>query len=243
MDYNPTSVTIPIYCTFQDFKDCYLDDYRNLKETQIITLREYYINRAKKYREIFNDIPFGKNNFDEKINFIKNTFSEKWLHNFFLQKLIKGLSVTKENAYQITDGIAGELYNIFKFLDDEILKIPESINPNTTKNIENTSLYNEQVISYVNAIFKGDLTKIELLKYLSENFYSTNAKFTDLTKYNQIYRYFNDQATTNLEKKAYQGLIKELFGFDYGKREIKGSTIKHLEQLKNLSILFHKNHK
>lgn len=75
---------------------------------------------------------------------------------------------------------------------------------------------------------------INLLKYLSENFTSTDKRFNDLTKYNQIYRFLNEGRDYNIEHRAYKNLIKELFNFDYGNREIKGQTQKHLTQLENL---------
>lgn len=75
-----------------------------------------------------------------------------------------------------------------------------------------------------------------LLKYLSENFTSTDKRFNDLTKYNQIYRFLNEGRDYNIEHRAYKKLIKELFSFDYGNSEIKGQTQKHITQLENLAL-------
>jgi hypothetical protein len=74
-----------------------------------------------------------------------------------------------------------------------------------------------------------------LLKFLSENFTSTDKRFNDLTKYNQIYRFLNEGRDYNIEHRAYKLIIKELFGFDYLNREIKGQTQKHQTQLENLA--------
>lgn len=89
-----------------------------------------------------------------------------------------------------------------------------------------------------NNFFEGEIENLELLKYLSENFSSTHPRFNDLTKFNHIYRYFNEnkrEDNYNLEHGSYKVLIKELFNFDYGKREIKGRTEKHIKQLKNIA--------
>lgn len=79
---------------------------------------------------------------------------------------------------------------------------------------------------------------IDLLKYLSENFTSTDERFNDLTKYNHIYRFLNEGRDYNIEHRAYKNLIKELFSFNYGNRQIKGHTQKHITQLENLENIY-----
>ena len=87
---------------------------------------------------------------------------------------------------------------------------------------------------------------VELLIFLSENFHSTNIKTNDLTKFNQIFAYFNSKfkdlfgGKGNLDKNAYKNLVFHLFDFDYKNRDIKGATEKHLVQLKNLAIEYNK---
>lgn len=84
----------------------------------------------------------------------------------------------------------------------------------------------------------------DLLKYLSENFTSTDKRFSDLTRYNQIYRFLNEGRDYNLEHRAYKKLIKDLFGFDYLNREIsKVQTPKHLTQLETLALNYHNSQK
>jgi hypothetical protein len=42
------------------------------------------------------------------------------------------------------------------------------------------------------------------------------------------------------DKNAYKNLVLHLFGFDYNGRDIKGETLKHLEQLENLAEEYNK---
>ncbi|MBL1220214.1 hypothetical protein JET18_05155 [Chryseobacterium sp. L7] len=95
---------------------------------------------------------------------------------------------------------------------------------------------NSRVQKLANRFFNGELEKLKLLEYLSENFVASNPKCTDLTKYNHIYKYFNENESFNLEHRAYKELIKELFDYDYQAREIRARTQKHLKLLKNLTI-------
>ncbi|HFK5582661.1 TPA: hypothetical protein ACG0AV_002599 [Elizabethkingia anophelis] len=101
----------------------------------------------------------------------------------------------------------------------------------------------ETLNKLINIIFCGDYSLYELLIYFSENFTSTRADFKDLTKYNHIYRYFNNLLDYNIEHRAYKELIKLTFNFDYEHREIKGETIKHIEQLEKLESIFNNNRK
>lgn len=76
---------------------------------------------------------------------------------------------------------------------------------------------------------------IELLKYLSDNFKGGK---TPLTKYNQIYRYFNEDRDINITQIAYKNLIMELFKFDYANSYITREVKKHMDTLKNLAIYY-----
>ncbi|MDM1557482.1 MULTISPECIES: hypothetical protein [Chryseobacterium] len=146
---------------------------------------------------------------------------------------------TLENTRKISKILRKECGRIASYLKNEILK--EEIAKNKEKDLSELNSffqYSLDVQKYANAFFKGDLSKIKLLEYLSKNFSSTNDKFNDLTKYNHIYKYFNEQETSNLEKTAYKNLIRELFAFEYGNREIKGNTLKYIEQLENLAIQY-----
>ncbi|TYT28262.1 hypothetical protein [Elizabethkingia anophelis] len=96
----------------------------------------------------------------------------------------------------------------------------------------------EDLNKLVNIVFGGDENLYKLLIYFSENFTSTRKDFNDLTKYNQIYRYFNNLLDHNIEHRAYKELIKLTFKFDYEQREIKGETTKHIEQLEKLESIF-----
>ncbi|WP_027383252.1 hypothetical protein [Epilithonimonas caeni] len=120
---------ITIYCTYKDFKTYYLNDFRVLKENQAISIRDYYSILSEKYRFIFNSFPLGKDNQQEKKSFIESTFNKERLENFFLQLIIKEFAITYENAYEITDKMMDEIFHIFTFLDEEILKLPEQDAP------------------------------------------------------------------------------------------------------------------
>ncbi|MCE3076735.1 hypothetical protein [Chryseobacterium gwangjuense] len=96
---------------------------------------------------------------------------------------------------------------------------------------------NTELQQMINVVFSGDGDMVNLLKYFSDNFTSTYKKFTNLTKYNQIYYYFNVD-DIKIEQAAYKRLIMLLFEFDYKKSEIKGVSPKHQMTLDNLKISY-----
>ena len=76
---------------------------------------------------------------------------------------------------------------------------------------------------------------IDLLNYFSDNFKGGK---TPLTKYNQIYRYFNEDRDVNIPHRAHKNRIRELFGFDYGNSDITREIKNHLNTLKNLAVYY-----
>ncbi len=141
-----------------------------------------------------------------------NKFNDFWI----TQHRIKEFFINKNYLIETTT------------LQTEILGIP--------KTETNKPEFSENIIKIANIVFSADTEKLELLRYFEENFSGYRNDFTDLTKYNQIYFYFN--FIQKIPKKPYQLLIKELFGFDYGKSEIKGENEVHQTTLKNLHSNF-----
>ena len=82
---------------------------------------------------------------------------------------------------------------------------------------------------------KTQLLDVSLLQYISESFNRKDNRFSELTKYNHIYRYFNQGLDYNIEHKAYKELIKNMFGFDYGNRDITGYTKKHIDKIEEIA--------
>lgn len=83
----------------------------------------------------------------------------------------------------------------------------------------------------------------DLLKYLAENFTSTNKRFTELTKFNQIYRFLNKGKVYNIEHTSYKQIVNKLFDFNYHRREIKGETEKHQIQLEKIEKNYYESKK
>ena len=135
-----------------------------------------------------------------------------------------------------------EIVKIFRFLKNKkvennqttqpkLVEIPElKTEPNNkgevSIKIQNLSL----------EAFLGNSDTLYLFKYLCENFYGSGARFTELTKYNQIFFFLNYQE--NLPKEPFKKLVNEIYGFNYGNSEIKGETKKHQTTLNNLSKLY-----
>lgn len=115
--------------------------------------------------------------------------------------------------------------------DKEIDKLKSKINTPIPPEPAKLTQYDEVTYRLADEVFSGDFSKLELLKYFSENFFVTAKKFTDLTKYNQIYFFLNSGA--KIPQTPYKKLIKEMFGFDYENREIKGITDSHQINLEN----------
>ena len=83
---------------------------------------------------------------------------------------------------------------------------------------------------------------IDLLKYLSENFTSSDKRVTERTKFNYIYFYFfpikdedSDDKVKRANHESYKLLIKREFDFDYGNSQIKvHKQDTHKTQLTNM---------
>lgn len=70
--------------------------------------------------------------------------------------------------------------------------------------------------------------------YLVENFEGNNKRFSDLTKFNQIYYYFYD---IKIPHSDYKRLVKLIYDFDYNSSEIKGENEKHQKRFLNIRNL------
>lgn len=132
---------------------------------------------------------------------------------------------------------------IYDFLDDVlsgstgIQKQEAEITDKVRMGDQLSQQYNDNTKKLVNDLFGGDYEPVELLNYLSDNFNSASRLFTDLTKYNHIYRFMKTHYN-GLEQSAYKDLVLELFGFDYGNKTIKGDTSAHLKRLKMLASFY-----
>ncbi|UCA59036.1 hypothetical protein KB553_18660 [Chryseobacterium rhizoplanae] len=245
-------MNFPVYPTFDLFFESYLEEFIKYNKYEYISLEEYNYHLAFKYAKIFRDLPFEEGQLEEEKGYIEREFG--FFHIIYLlnEYEFKERTITLQNTKKISKILRKEAFRIASYLKNEILK--NEVSSTEKKGGEISDLdkvfqYSKEVRDYARSFF-GDLSKIELLKYLSKNLISTSQKFTELTKYNQIFAYFHDvhsqteeyksksERIPYVEKQAYKNLIKELFGFEYGRSEIKGSTPKHLEQLKKLAIEF-----
>ena len=177
-----------------------------------------------------DDFKTRYNNADDKNSFLKKyrtiyedeTFANEQENGGHQQYLSLYNQAEKMKKYEKNKLLID--YEILEFINSELEK-------NDKKEI------GEQPINNINGIDNN------LLKYLSENFTSTDKRFNDLTKYNQIYRFLNEGRDYNIEHRAYKILINKLFGFEYLNREIKGQTQKHLTQLENLALNYNNSKK
>jgi len=242
----------PIYPTFDLFFESYLEEYLKYNKYEPISLEEYNYHLAYKYAKVFRDLPFDKNRLKEEKEYIEKEYGFFLILYLLEEYEIEERSITLQNTKKISKILRKEAFKIATYLKNEILKIEIKNTEDRggkIADLNNVFQYSKEIRDYARAFF-GDLSKIELLKYLSTNFISTSKKFTELTKYNQIFAYFHDVHSENeenksrsekipyVEKQAYKNLIKELFGFEYYGSEIKGSTPKHIEQLKKLAVEF-----
>ncbi len=241
-----------IHPTFDLFFESYLEEFIKYNKYESVSLEEYNYHLAYKYAKIFSDLPFEEERLEEEKEYIEKEFGFFHIITVLREYEFDDRYITLENTKRLSKILRTEAFKITNYLKNEILKSEiksTEEKEGKTADLNKVFQYSKEVRDYARAFF-GDLSKIELLKYLSVNFTSTNQKFTDLTKYNQIFAYFHDVHSENeefkskseripyVEKQAYKNLIKELFGFEYGGSEIKGNTSKHIEQLKKLAVEF-----
>lgn len=224
--YNPVIVGSVLV---KDFKAAKFNNFLKLTATlpKLIEFQKYisvYIKRLQVDNQVNESI------------FIKN-YCINNMEGYLLLLENLGINIKISPLYRLFDDLKE---NIENSVDIEELKfIAEKDQVSTFLNT-NLKTVNNSLDKYVNMLFDGDSNKLDLFKYLSENFASTDSRVNDLTKYNHIYRYFNEGRDYNLEQRAYKDLVKELFNFDYAEREIKGQTQKHLQQLERLANHFKK---
>lgn len=174
----------------------------------------------------YNELEDEDDDYDEKLESLeerefgkRSLWQQRILFKYHLIDLIKSKYIP-------------EFQNIISTIDSEIhLEIEKK------KNIEKAFINGEHQLKS-DVTDNRDENDTDLLKYLSENFTSTDKRFNDLTKYNQIYRFFNERKDYNIEHRAFKKQVKELFDFDYHDRQIKGETQKHQTQLKNLAVKY-----
>ncbi|MHA6697044.1 hypothetical protein [Chryseobacterium sp. A321] len=153
------------------------------------------------------------------------------------QKLCKDLDVVNwnlKNIDQILNLIAEQIN--FEKIAIKLApgKEPETI-PETPQQLPKDIPYTGDNTIYTIA-FLGDDYKLKLFQYLADNFTGYGRRFTDLTKFNQIFFYLN--YSEKLPKELYKKWVIDFCGFDYGDREIKGKTETHQTTLSNLEKQF-----
>ena len=130
------------------------------------------------------------------------------------------------NYFLNTNNIPRGICAVAPFIDEK---------QNTTENIKDKT-NSDKITDLAKIVFDYDLEKLDLLKYIAENFKGKRINFTDLTKFNQIYYFFHN--INPVPQLQYKQLIYELYGFEYDNREIKGKTEKHQISINKLSQEF-----
>jgi DNA-binding transcriptional ArsR family regulator len=151
------------------------------------------------------------------------------------EQTIKSLEWVQKLKYKITlkkraEEFISEIRNIIQYIDNEVENVENLIKYTSTDEIVHEKETEKKIKPLKDAETGID---IDLLKYLSDNFKGGK---TPLTKYNQIYRYFNDGEGINIPQMPYKKLIEKLFGFNYGKSDITRAITKHTNALKNHAI-------
>lgn len=238
-----------LYPTFDYFFESYLEDFIEAQRYENITLDEYYYHLIFEYSKITKILPFENDEVEQEMKYINDKFGI-FLPFYLSQEFdIEETFLSIENTKSISKILRNQAFKIANYIKNELLKKEienakeENRMPN---NVKSFFAYPEVIQKNANSFFRGKIELIELLIFLSENFYSTNKKTNDLTKFNQIFAYFNSKYAEffkergNFDKNAYKNLVFHLFGFDYNGRDIKGETLKHLEQLENLAEEYNK---
>ena len=239
----------PIYCTFDVFLENYLENFIEANKYEGINIQEYNYTLLFEYGSIAKHLPFNDDELQQEKEYIEKKFGIFQLIFLIDEYDIEGRILTLENTRKVSKILRRQAFKIANYLKNELLKKEietadiENRKPN---NINTFSKYPEVIQKNANSFFRGKIELVELLIFLSENFHSTNLKTNDLTKFNQIFAYFNSKYQEifdkkgNFDKNAYKNLVFHLFNFDYNNRDIKGATEKHLEQLENLAIEYYK---
>jgi|GEM_PF-2617908 len=232
------------YPTFDLFFESYLDDFISINKFEYLEFDEYIFNLIIKYGRIGKALPFNDDELEEEEKYIEDKFGIFHLIYLLQEYDFEDRLPTIESTKKLSKVLRKEMFKITSYLKNEILKKElEKANIENRKpnNFESLTKFPYQIQKSANAFFRGKIELIELLQYLSHNFHSSSLKTNDLTKFNQIFAYFNsygneiDKTKGNLDRNAYKELINLLFGFDYAGKEIKGETQKHIEQLENLA--------
>lgn len=232
---NHHSESESLYDWFDNVRTGSLGDYEIFKKLKLLS-ENYDIELLKM---ILKDLEFYL--FIEKEK-MESKFTWDEMQNVIDERIKKGIDIPYQKSFLSPDTKIlkkEELLFPYEFFTLYQLKntLVQKINNFKSETPENELKGETFIIQQKNQI------DINLLKYLSENFSSTDKRFNELTKYNQIYRFLNEGRDYNIEHRAYKNLIKELFHFDYLNREIKGETPKHLTQLENLSLIYYNSKK
>ena len=257
---------MPFYDTIFEFKEYYEDNlvkYQNLSKLEILRYyQKIYSNKGDEDFVLFTEYS-GKlfqlaNNYDfyvSRLNFtnrIPQTFVSE--HGLIIGQIVREVRFRKAEITRFDlDFISGKvkdyntlsedfalvngrLNNYQKILDFIAEQITYCKMPVKMKDKKQNVQYDDEILKLADEVFSGDTSKLELLKYLSDNFTVTAKNFTDLTKYNQIYFYLN--RTEKIPQNPYKRLIKKVFDFDYNNSEIKGRTETHQITLQNKYLNF-----
>lgn len=240
---------VNIYPTFDLFFESYLDDFIEINRYEKIDLDEYRFNLIFEYAKIGKALPFNDDELEQEKIYLEDTFGIFHLIFLLNEYDFEDRLPLIENTQKLSKILRKQMFKITSYLKNEILRkeIKKANEDNREVNNINSFLqYPELIQKNANSFFRGKIELIDLLRYFYDNFHSSSLKTKDLTKFNQIFAYFNsyndkiDKAKGSLDKNAFKALVKQLFGFDYGKSEIKGETQKHIEQLENLAQQYYK---
>ena len=142
-----------------------------------------------------------------------------------------------ENRYNL---LKYDILKIYEFLSRKTAKV-DSIDTknkelkwrNLTQTDNKIPEFEDKINEEVQKIIINNFTVDQFsdLMYLVENFEGNNIRFTDLTKFNQIYYYFYN---TKITQSDYKRLVKLKFNFDYNDRVIKGKNDNNQIKLDNL---------
>jgi hypothetical protein len=134
--------------------------------------------------------------------------------------------------YLEADYIENLIFETFGYTEEEL--------QNIISKYESKIPYNNKDERTAFTLFNGDMTKLDLLDYFNENFNQRNKSFTELTKFNQIFFYFNK--VEKISQERYKELVFERYTFNYLGRDIRGETNSHQKTLHNLEIHFKTSH-
>ncbi len=176
------------------------------------------------YDQFLKDYPILKSEWlEENVDADDIDFDE-----FYLNFLKTNIDLISSFTYEKIKNFL--VHNRMKYLDAVVANY-HSITTTLNKPQSNNNLQKKNLIT---AVFGGDDERYQLFRYLCENFHDADTRFTDLTKFNQIYRFLNEGQEYNINMNAYKELVYIDYGFNYGDRDIRAEVQKHMLTLQKL---------